>query len=512
MPISCARPSYDAGFIAELLIALQLGMNDFLRRNRRPNGGGMFNYFAFYYGNKVGERVFMPMVRVQYQVTSGWARCLLVLALNLSMLGLCVWGAMLSGAFWVAFLVAGISMPFHLALGVLTLSVRKSAAVIRRLLESDTSKLRELWHSGDQRVNAVRDAGQLMVGDRDGSGSLLDAGLTYVQRRLVAGDDFRLDGFREAIRDHIEDLLESLQRFEISAFGVGLAGAVAGLGLQVYIAEETARGGVLAQTFLMGIVVKASTTLAGVIVASYAREMRWRLRRVLSRHAEGIEQFAAVQLSPLFNRVARTGGSAPEAVPYTLDELRVALAAMAKTLGVRLNEAVQEARRLLTEFASNDLASAIRVNVAEPLRKDLTAAGASMLGAATGLQTSSAALQGAVDNFGQRMKAAITECGQIGERIQGASAAASGLSAVFEQVVEHARTAATLVQKCTGELSVAIKDARMRGDGRAVESEFLVAVSNAAEVIRNSSQSLDRALERVVELATMSGRGGAGAM
>ena len=304
-------------------------------------------------------------------------------------------------------------------------------------------------------------------------------------------------------------MLEPLSRLELMAFGVGLSGTVAGLGLQVYIAQETARGGVLAQSFLMGVVVKAGTTLTGIIVAGYCRGMRWRLRRALGRLADALEQFAAVRVSPLFH----SGGSGATAgSALSLDDLRSALMQMAKVLGDRLEDAVREARRLLTEFAVQDLATAIRVNVAEPLQRELTASGGDMRRAAAGLQTSAAALRDGVEDFGRRISTAVADVAQINNQIGASSTAVTGLASAFARIVEQTQSAGTLMVQCAGELEAAIGNARLRGDGRVVEQEFLAAVSDAAHVIRASSESLQRAMGKLAEMAGRSNRGAAGGL
>ncbi len=341
-----------------------------------------------------------------------------------------------------------------------------------------------------------------------GRSGLVAATESYVTQRFVAGEDLRLDALRDFLNERALDRVDPLQRDHELAFGIGLAGTVLGLGVQLFLAglqsESSAQVSVFSQTFLTGVVLKASSTFVGILVAAYARSLRWSLLEGYDRLVAQLEEFVGFRIAPLFTAVRAERGDLGETLRGVIEELKNTVGHIEIHLRTALYEAVERASEALGEklkqtFAS-ELAESIQEQITKPFRTEvdrlkeaITRTGDAISENARGLRDGAREFQ---KEFSETVRASFT----ISKELQDASHVLERVAQKFEEVVEQAERVSTTLRASEGEVARAIQQSRGQDDNHYPDIPAITDLTEIARLLREATQNMDHQLASMAQL------------
>jgi len=332
--------------------------------------------------------------------------------------------------------------------------------------------------------------------------------LDYVQERYAAGEDLRVDDLREFMHEHALNRLQRLQHFHEGAFAVGLAGTVFGVGVQVYVAQEMTRNGILSQGFLIGILVKAVATLVGLLVAAYARWLRHKLLGAYDQVCLHLEHAVVYHLAPLFRQSAAERGDFAEVLHQAANDFGGAMRRLGHSLETSLKDAVQRSGEVLKGFAAGELAQTVKANIAEPFREEMRHVHSAVVGVAATVTESANVLRASADRLRNEMTGALTASGSVHDRLKETCNMVHGVTLSFEQVARSVRDAAEILKKYQQELDYSIHQLRSQdGNPRRwseIEAEQMRQLEALGAVQQDAARVLAQAV-RVLESAPGSG-------
>lgn len=439
---------------------------------------------------------------------------------------LCAAGSPWDEAPTAALVISLLSAAPLVCLAWMTLRVRARAVGLHRQAQADRRAMFALASLGEAVRARLREARRIAVQAQDVAGtpeaatdglaglplppatntSLVRAALDYWTRRYGGGEDVQTDALRAFLGERSLDLLEPLQRSHETAFAVGLAGTVLGLGVQTFLVQRMTEGSLLSQTFLTGVVLKASATFVGILVAGYARSLRWHL---LARHdglIDEIERFVSLQVAPMSDRASATGDWA-EAVRRIVGHLDGSTHQMARTMAATLRASMRATRRDLKRLLTTDLAQALTAQLTAPFAREMEALRFTIRDAGEAVGEGTSALRGAAGEVKAEIGSAIAASSGFLEQLQEAREVVSGVRGQFEHVLAQVTSAADLMAQVRGELELSVE--RMRATDPPWDHDGRLAgeVMQAAEALRDGQRSFTQALHEIVEIQGSNGRG-----
>jgi hypothetical protein len=330
----------------------------------------------------------------------------------------------------------------------------------------------------------------------DGS-SLASLGLQQAYQLALAGDRVDLHDLREFLSERALDLAEPLQKDHEHAFAAGLAGTVVGLGAQVYIAGLLAQNPGFNQTFFTGVVLKASCTFVGLLVAVYARSLRSTL---LARYTSVIDEICmaiAVHIAPLAQR-DKADARDPESL---INRVSTLLEEQVRTLGesltTTLSGAIQSAQTSLKAFVSEDLAPAVGREIVEPFATAIGRHTTAIGGAEGAIAAGAQVLSESTVELGARVGEALIASKRGAESLDEVCTVVKHLGTEFDAVALRANEAAREFRRSCGELERVLQ-VRPDRDGFAELDRFTAELLRCAVAMREGHEKSSELLTRAV--------------
>ena len=435
--------------------------------------------------------------------------------INIAALGVCFVAAPWSESSTAAGIIVVLSaIPLGL-LELLSIRIYLTHNRIAKELERDlyrSENARLLSQAGkfhDEMRNGRETSALLRHGDRKGlivGGEALEivkpaekSNLTrmmevYVLQRYVAHEDLRLNEVGKHLHEAAVDRVEPLQRDHELAFLIGLAGTVLGLIVQISLTQSS----VLSQTFLTGVIVKACSTFAGIVVALYARSLRERLLEDYDTLVARLVQFASFCLAPLF--IPSDRAEIGEVLRQTIIELKTTVAQVKTTLSEALTAAVETAGEALgiqlkDKFAT-ELAEAIKEQITDPFHSDVESLKNAISKSAEGIEEGVQGLKDGTREFKEEFSALSLASTKMGGQLSHAGDVLSALAQKFEGLVNQSDLVAQKLKESEGEFAIAIERSQNNNsnhNGHWMKGEL----DRAIEDKRKTQQALGDMIDRI---------------
>ena len=441
-----------------------------------------------------------------------WTIPVVLLLVDALALAVCFWGSPWADSTEVGLIVFGFSTVPLVLLGLLVIRIARHGGRTDEELEVLKSEVNALPRRAkviQERMGKARREIEAASGLQTyrpvasasrARSNPVDEAEEYVTRRFVASEKFQLDGLEQFLGERFLDKVESLQRYHELAFGIGLAGTVLGLGVQVFLAQRLSRSGILSQTFLTGVILKASCTFVGILVASYARSLRTRLLESCDLVASGIAGFVSYYLAPLFvDRYSNQGqGAGSESVPGVEGLVRD----LANELKGVLEKAVNRASEQLKTFAATDLAEAISTKITDPFCAEFRELNRAVHDARQAIEQGTGALQDSAEQVKREVTTAMSSSSDLNEALRETCHTVVAVASSFEVISQQVKDAAQVLGLYRGELEYSIEQARS-GNGlprnhKVVGEEQVRLAYAQLEVLQQQERSLSE-ISRLID-------------
>ncbi len=347
-------------------------------------------------------------------------------------------------------------------------------------------------------ADAARGGGsQLPAIDGDG---LCAETLRWVQHRYAGGEDLRCDSLRDFLGQVALAKVDPLQRYHEYAFCLGLLGTVAGLGAQVWVVQRMEQGDFFAGSFLTGVVLKAGVTVVGILVALYARDLRWQQLERYDRLAARLEAFVVAQVAPLFQEVRSERGEITEALRQAVDGFSTTVKTMGEELEHKLLTAVDTAGDRMKIFATETLSSSMKRQIADPFCEAVRGLNNAIGQTRDAVAESSGAFKTSMDGLKEEVAGALRSQSAADQLIKDNVAALRGLMKSLEEVTGEIQKAGDLMRQYRGELELAIDSVRTQDSAGGSNGHITAEQVRLAELLNASLSRHNEALSEVAHI------------
>jgi hypothetical protein len=346
---------------------------------------------------------------------------------------------------WVAW---GLSaLPFVLLCGI-TLAIARAFQQIQRRVDEDAQLLARLATDASGARALLGDAVRLApVSEEEAETrprtsfserlnadpriSMVGHGLDGVLRRRAAGEPFSVSSLREDVDNVARELTGNLHNLHLAAFGVGLAGTVLGLVMQLQTARDIAGGGLISPDFLNGILLKASCTFVGLCVAWFAWALRESLSADIDRLTLRLEDFVCLELGPVLMRTADTASDPLRLVELVVREMRPVLLGLAEEIRAGVAGAIRDGLDRFRDMVQTDLPTVIDRSLVAPFTTEVGNIVTRLRAIETGINDAATGIRAVGDAYNTNV---------------------AGVALSLEQLLRNVTTAGGVVQAAAGDL------------------------------------------------------------
>ncbi len=343
---------------------------------------------------------------------------------------------------------------------------------------------------------AVRSLGEI-IGAED---TLSAIALDEVRQRYVGGDEVRLEDLTATLRHHEDAHLDPLRKLHELALALGFVGTLVGFAVQAFITQHVASAeGAFSHSFLLGIMLKLTTTLVGLLIAAYARALQWRLLQGFEHVLGAVRQWLCFDILPTCDARSRLIVDLGGIFGQTVEEFRGSVQQMSQALGSTLTTAATQAGAALAQSIQSTLdefTERLRTQVSEPFRLEMGR-----------FQTTVESVGHTVlDEFTERLRTQVSEPFRLEmSRLQ------TTVESVGHTVLEGASALQTTTARLSSELEHAIRiPGQLTRDLQTAASVMTDVVSQfdrVAQTVDRVGQQLDAAEAQInLSLDTLLGR------
>lgn len=261
----------------------------------------------------------------------------------------------------------------------------------------------------------------------------------------LAGDLADAGRLELLLRQRVEPVFVTLDGLQTTAFLVGLLGTLTGVLLTVFIAQVDGGEAVFSAGFLNGVVVKASTTVLGIVTALY-------IRNRASRLGDSTNALIA-DLVALYRRVfvPRLGGSNTD-IELLAERVAERLRSQLQDFLGTLTQTLEAFLRGLPTEVQTALASALAEKLADPLQRIMSNMTAQVGLVRDAIKDSELAITQGGRDLQVQVERLVGHPQQAGHHLQQTLQQAIRISTEFERIVPQLQGITTALQDLVDQL------------------------------------------------------------